>query len=81
VLLQENPKLWTPTQLSLYLTSSLRFRKGGAIPLPVAKDIAAWVMREKLGGKRFLRLTEANLSEFVSHYSGQPPSSRVSLSL
>ncbi len=53
--------------------SSLRFRRGGAIPLPVAKDIAAWVMREKLGGKRFLRLTGTNLSEYVSRFTSRSP--------
>src|SRR5258706_3902612 len=53
--------------------SSLRFRRGGAIALPVAKDIAACVMRERLGGKRFLRLTGTNLSEYVSRFTLRSP--------
>ncbi|PVF95301.1 hypothetical protein CPB86DRAFT_764237 [Serendipita vermifera] len=59
--LPDNPKAWTPSQLSTYLSSALRFKGGGSLPAPVAKDIAAFTLRERLGGRAFLRLSEENL--------------------
>lgn len=65
--LPTNPKLWTPSQLSSYLTTSLRVRSGEAmsLPLPVARDIATFVKESKINGRLFLRLCEQDLNLFV----------------
>ncbi|KAH9838738.1 uncharacterized protein C8Q71DRAFT_544656 [Rhodofomes roseus] len=67
--LPPNPKLWTPSQLSTYLTTALRVTsqakagQQGAVPLPtrVAKDIATFTRSRMISGRMFLRLTEADL--------------------
>ncbi|TFK56492.1 hypothetical protein OE88DRAFT_1649806 [Heliocybe sulcata] len=65
--LPENPKLWTPSQLSAYLTSALRVRggegegEGPRLPGRVASDVAAFVRQSRIGGRAFLRLNEADL--------------------
>ncbi|KAF8528218.1 hypothetical protein BU17DRAFT_81478 [Hysterangium stoloniferum] len=55
--LPANPKLWTPSHLATYLSSALRLTGGAKLPVPVARDIAAFVVRERLGGRAFLRMT------------------------
>jgi len=66
--LPTNPKLWTPSQLSSYLTTALRVRSGEAmsLPLPVARDIASFVKESKINGRLFLRLCEQDLDQSVS---------------
>jgi hypothetical protein len=66
--LPTNPKLWTPSQLSSYLTTALRVRSGEAmsLPLPVAQDIATFVKESKINGRLFLRLCEQDLDQSVS---------------
>ncbi|KDQ19283.1 hypothetical protein BOTBODRAFT_170400 [Botryobasidium botryosum FD-172 SS1] len=59
--LPQNPKLWTPTHLSVYLSSALRLKGGGSVPNRVAQDIAGFVVQQKLTGKSFLRLTDEDL--------------------
>ena len=63
--LPTNPKLWTPSQLSSYLTTALRVRSGEAmsLPLPVARDIAAFVKDSKINGRLFLRLCEQDFDQ------------------
>ena len=56
-----NPKTWTPSQLSVYLTRALRVRSGERPPERVARDIALWVRREGVTGRTFLRWTDENL--------------------
>ncbi|KAH9983298.1 hypothetical protein BJV77DRAFT_966894 [Russula vinacea] len=56
-----NPKTWTPSQLSVYLTRALRVRSGERPPERVARDIASWVRREGVTGRTFLRWTDENL--------------------
>jgi hypothetical protein len=56
-----NPKTWTPSQLSVYLTRALRVRSGELPPERVAHDIASWVRREGVTGRTFLRWTDENL--------------------
>lgn len=65
--LPANPKLWTPAQLSSYLTTALRVRSGEAIslPLPVARDIAVFIKESKINGRLFLRLCEQDLDQSV----------------
>ncbi|KIM33557.1 hypothetical protein M408DRAFT_326254 [Serendipita vermifera MAFF 305830] len=66
--LPDNPKDWTPSQLSVYLASALRLKGGGSIPAPVAKDIAGFAFREKLAGRAFLRLSDESLKSMgVNH--------------
>ncbi|KAG8780545.1 hypothetical protein FRC16_003109, partial [Serendipita sp. 398] len=60
--LPDNPKEWTPMHLSVYLTSALRLKGGGAIPAPVVKDMAAFTLRAKLSGRVFLRISEETLT-------------------
>jgi len=65
--LPTNPKLWTPSQLSSYLTTALRVRSGEAmsLPLPVARDIATFVKDSKINGRLFLRLCEQDFDQCV----------------
>ncbi|KAI9452518.1 hypothetical protein F5148DRAFT_1289562 [Russula earlei] len=56
-----NPKTWTPSQLSVYLTRALRVRSGERLPERVAHDIASWVRREGVSGRAFLRWTDESL--------------------
>ncbi|KAI0005848.1 hypothetical protein BJV74DRAFT_145 [Russula compacta] len=48
-----NPKPWTPSQLSVYLTRALRVRSGERPAERVARDIASWVRR---GGRQWTHL-------------------------
>jgi hypothetical protein len=61
--LPPNPKIWTPSQLSVYLTRALRVRSGERPPERVAHDITLWVRREGVSGRTFLRWTDENLKE------------------
>lgn len=63
--LPSNPKAWTFSQLSSYLTTALRVRSGDSLPLPVpvARDITNFVKDAKLDGRTFLRLTESDLEQ------------------
>lgn len=62
----QNPKRWTPYQLSAYLATALRVKSGESLeslPAPIAKDIANFVREARITGKAFLRLSEADLDE------------------
>ncbi|KAH9063557.1 hypothetical protein EDB87DRAFT_1602270 [Lactarius vividus] len=59
--LPHNPKAWTPSQLSVYLTTALRVRFGARLPDRVARDITSWVRREAVTGRTFLRWTDEDL--------------------
>lgn len=67
--LPDNPKLWTPSQLAIYLATALRMTSIGkpgeiepiGLPALVAKDIAAFVKGARIGGRTFLRLNEEDL--------------------
>lgn len=66
--LPEDPKRWTPAEVSIYLTYSLNAAAGGGrhdLPTSVAHDIAAFVKDKKITGRRFLRLNEVDLEESV----------------
>ncbi|KAF8507671.1 hypothetical protein JB92DRAFT_2958798 [Gautieria morchelliformis] len=54
--LPKNPKIWTPGQLSVYLSSTLRMKGGAKLPMPVVRDIGVFVMNEHLSGRAFLRM-------------------------
>jgi hypothetical protein len=65
---QDNPKLWTPSQLAQYLLTALRFKASKSsevvtVPKPVAQDIANFVVKCKLNGRVFLRLAERDMEE------------------
>ncbi|GAA6054476.1 hypothetical protein JCM3770_001008 [Rhodotorula araucariae] len=55
--LPPNPKLWLPSHLSVYLSSSL------SLPPPVRVDITAFIRTSRLSGRTFLRLREEDLEE------------------
>ncbi|KAG9048899.1 hypothetical protein FS837_011713 [Tulasnella sp. UAMH 9824] len=59
--LPTNPKAWTSTHLARYLSSALRVKGGGTLPAPVVRDIATFVIDQKLSGRAFLRLTQQDL--------------------
>lgn len=59
--LPEDPKQWTPAEVSIYLTSSLN-SAGHDLP---THDIATSVKDKKITGKSFLRLNEGDLEESV----------------
>ncbi|KZV90856.1 hypothetical protein EXIGLDRAFT_750426 [Exidia glandulosa HHB12029] len=61
--LPENPKLWTPSHLSSYLTSTLRFKQDASLPQRIAQDLSHFVYEHKLTGRVFLRLTETDLND------------------
>lgn len=66
--LPEDPKRWTPDEVSIYLTSSLNAAAGAAghdLPTPVAYDLATFVKDKKITGRRFLSLNEVDLEESV----------------
>ena len=67
--LPTNPKLWTPSQLSSYLTTALRVRSGEPmpLPLPVVRDIATFIKESKINGRLFLRLCEQDFDQSVPH--------------
>lgn len=54
--LPPNPKIWTPSQVALYLTHVL-----GLTPKPVVEDVTNYVRRSRMGGKVFMRLREKDL--------------------
>ncbi|KAK0199402.1 hypothetical protein DFS33DRAFT_230453 [Desarmillaria ectypa] len=64
--LPTNPKSWTPSQLSLYLSTTLKVRSGETLqlPAPVAQDIAAFVRESRITGRSFLRMKEEDLEQF-----------------
>ncbi|KAG8857604.1 hypothetical protein FRB96_005622 [Tulasnella sp. 330] len=70
--LPENPKAWTSIHLASYLSSALRIRGGGALPLPVIRDVATFVVNQKLSGRVFLRLTEGDLEEMGMNQLWRP---------
>ncbi|KAK9900218.1 hypothetical protein P389DRAFT_187279 [Cystobasidium minutum MCA 4210] len=56
--LPADPKVWTPSQLSIYLSHMLRLT-----PRPVISDVMKFVVQRGLTGKRFLRLRNQDLIE------------------
>ncbi|KIJ49395.1 hypothetical protein M422DRAFT_246485 [Sphaerobolus stellatus SS14] len=54
--LPNNPKEWTPADLATYLSSSLRLKSGGKLPVPVSRDISTFVVKNHLSGRTFMRM-------------------------
>jgi hypothetical protein len=63
--LPEDPKRWTPAQVSLYLTSTLNTHD---LPASVVRDITTFVNDKKISGKSFLKLNQVDLEESVCIY-------------
>ena len=63
--LPEDPRRWTPSEVSMYLMSTLNTGGGHDLPASVACDIATFVRDKKITGKSFLRLNEVDLEESV----------------
>ncbi|KAH8834006.1 hypothetical protein DL96DRAFT_1676263 [Flagelloscypha sp. PMI_526] len=62
--LPANPKHWSSSQLSAYLSTALRVRGGAELPNPVAQDISNFVVQAHINGRAFLRLSESDLEGF-----------------
>ena len=69
--LPHNPKTWTPSQLSVYLTTALRVRSGARLPERVARDITSWVRRAPVCGRTFLRWTDEDLKVYEHSYKSR----------
>ncbi|KAF9448486.1 hypothetical protein P691DRAFT_669333, partial [Macrolepiota fuliginosa MF-IS2] len=61
--LPDDPRVWTPSDLSMYLSSSLRVTSGD-LPSLVAQDVVSFVRTQKITGRKFLRLTEGDLDKY-----------------
>ena len=59
-----NPKVWSPAQLSVHLSSALRMKGGAKLPLPVVRDIGMFVMKEHLSGRAFLRMKKEDYDAY-----------------
>ena len=62
--LPEDPKTWSSTHLSAYLSSTLR-AGAGEVSDQVTRDIIAFVKEKRITGKFFLRLNEGDLEGYV----------------
>ncbi|PWN94491.1 hypothetical protein FA09DRAFT_347433 [Tilletiopsis washingtonensis] len=56
--LPDNPKLWLPSQVALYLAHALAL-----LPAPIIADLSAFVRGASISGRAFLRLQESDLAE------------------
>ena len=68
--LPSNPKLWTPSQLSSYLFTTLRQRdpeavEGVNLPSTAVLGIVEFVQNTKLNGRIFLRLNDEDMATYV----------------
>lgn len=59
--LPQNPKYWSPTNLSLYLGTALSAKRGGPLQDHVLRDVQIHVIREKITGRQFMRLSEDDM--------------------
>ena len=62
--LPEDPKTWSTTHLSAYLSST-----AVEVPDHVTRDIIAFVKEKQITGKTFLRLNEGDLEGYVFFFS------------
>ena len=54
--IKDNPKHWSPAHLARYLTTTLRNGDAGhTLPAPLIRDIEAWVLRQQVNGRAFLK--------------------------
>ena len=67
--LPEDPKTWSPTHLSAYLSSTLHGARAGELPDQVTRDITAFVKEKQITRKTFLRLNEGDLEGYVFIFS------------
>lgn len=61
--LPQNPKYWSPTNLSLYIGTVLSAKRGGPLPDHVLRDLQIYIIREKMTGRQFMRLSDLDLQE------------------
>ncbi|KAG8906396.1 hypothetical protein FRB99_006991 [Tulasnella sp. 403] len=61
--LPTNPKAWSSVHLATYLSATLHVKGGGSLPVPVVRDIANFVVNQKLSGRVFLRLTPRDVED------------------
>lgn len=60
--LPQNPKYWSPTNLSLYLGTVLATKRGGPLSDGVLRDVQIYIIREKITGRHFMRLSEEDMA-------------------
>jgi len=63
--LPDDPKTWTPSQLSSYLASTLQ-AGDASLPTPVSKDISKFIKENRITGRVFLRLSDEDLEQSVT---------------
>lgn len=63
--LPENPKYWTPTSLSLYLGTVLSTKRDGPLRESAIIDIQIYLIKEKVTGRQFMRLSQDDIEEYV----------------
>lgn len=61
--LPQNPKYWSPTNLSLYIGTVLSTKRGGTLSENVLRDIQIQLIREKINGRQFMRFSEEDMDE------------------
>lgn len=61
--LPQNPKYWSPTNLSLYIGTVLSAKRGGPLPDNVLRDVQIYFIREKVSGRQFMRFSEDDMDE------------------
>ncbi|KAF8322611.1 hypothetical protein DL93DRAFT_2093209 [Clavulina sp. PMI_390] len=59
----QNPKYWTPTNLSLYIGTALSAKRGGTLQDHILRDIQIYVIREKVNGRQFMRFSEDDMDD------------------
>ena len=67
--LPEDPKTWSPTHLSAYLSSTLHGAGAGELPDQGTRVITAFVKEKQITGKTYLRLNEGALEGYVFLFS------------
>lgn len=61
--LPQSPKYWSPTNLSLYLGTVLSGKRDGPLQDHVLRDVQIHVIREKISGRQFMRMSEVDMDE------------------
>jgi len=79
--LPDDPKTWTPEDVARYLGRVVRSRtvsggeagstmkSGNDSNESLASDLAAFVREKQIGGRGFMRMTEADLDGYVPSFS------------
>lgn len=72
--LPQNPKYWSPTNLSLYIGTVSSVKRGGPLLDHVLRDVQIYLIREKVTGRQFMRVSEVDLDRYVIERFQKHPS-------